>query len=256
MGMKIIADTNIWYYLGQKVIRYESIMNQPIRPTFVNIFELSKSHNLLDKEDLSRSAIQMLFKFRKKVIYEPPFIYLAKLHQDYIFNPQSEIRNWLTFTEKIASGYSFDESKKEAIKMKLDSISAGLSSGADLFNAECEKSRLLIKNKKAHKQIDSHQITGRFINVCVETLTGGKCNLYEFDLNRIELLVRTLDHFFKTIETSRMKIQPNDWYDFAILAYVQPGDKYWTREKRWIELITQAGCEDYLYNEKSELLGK
>lgn len=256
MGMKIIADTNIWYYLGQKVIRYESIMNQPIRPTFVNIFELSKSHNLLDKEDLSRSAIQMLFKFRERVIYEPPFIYLAKLHQDYIFDPQNEIRNWLTFTEKIASGYSFDESKKEDLKKTLDSISAGLSSVADIFNDECEKVRLLIKNKKAHKQIDSHQITSHFINICVETLTGGKCNLYGFDLNRIELLVRTLDHFFKTLETSRMKIQPNDWYDFAILAYVQPGDKYWTREKRWINLITQAGCEDYLYNEKSKLLGK
>lgn len=44
-----------------------------------------------------------------------------------------------------------------------------------------------------------------------------------------------------------MKIQANDWYDFAILTYVQPGDKYWTREKRWLKLITEAGCSEYLY---------
>jgi len=46
-----------------------------------------------------------------------------------------------------------------------------------------------------------------------------------------------------------MKVQANDWYDFAILAYVQPGDKYWTREKRWINLINDAGCGHYLITE-------
>lgn len=70
-------------------------------------------------------------------------------------------------------------------------------------------------------------------------------------MDRAELLIKTLDHFFKTLETSGMKVQANDWYDFAILAYIQPGDKYWTREKRWINLIKDAGCEEYLYDEKT-----
>ena len=76
--MKIIADTNIWYGLGQEKELYEKVKEYPINPTFVNIHELSKSENLIDKEELSRSAIQMLFKFKENVIYEPPFIHLTK----------------------------------------------------------------------------------------------------------------------------------------------------------------------------------
>jgi hypothetical protein len=49
------------------------------------------------------------------------------------------------------------------------------------------------------------------------------------------------------LETSKMKIQANDWFDFAMLAYVQPGDKYFTYEKRWNRLIEEAGCGDYLF---------
>jgi hypothetical protein len=44
-----------------------------------------------------------------------------------------------------------------------------------------------------------------------------------------------------------MKIKDNDWFDFSILAYVQPGDKYWSNDKKWKILIKDAGCEKYLY---------
>ena len=44
-----------------------------------------------------------------------------------------------------------------------------------------------------------------------------------------------------------MKIKDNDWFDFSILAYVQPGDKYWTNDRKWLRLIKEAGCEEYLY---------
>jgi hypothetical protein len=53
--------------------------------------------------------------------------------------------------------------------------------------------------------------------------------------------------FSMRLETSKMKIQANDWFDFAMLAYVQPGDKYFTYEKRWNRLIEEAGCGDYLF---------
>ncbi len=60
-------------------------------------------------------------------------------------------------------------------------------------------------------------------------------------------MTKTLDVYFKTIETTKMKMQSNDWYDFSIMAYVQPGDKYWTHDKWWVRLIHEAGCEGYLY---------
>ena len=245
--MKIVADTNIWYYLGQAPKLFDKVKNEPIAPTFVNIYELSKSKNIVDKENLSRAAIQKIFAFRDNVIYEPPFTYISKLHNDIKFDVVKEIGSWLEFTEKFAKGHSIEDDKKDAFRKKVNEIWENLNSGAVLFNEEAEKIRGRIINKKEHKKKDTYQATGSFLNFCIETTSQRKHNLEGFDLNKVELLIKTLDHFFKTLETSKMKIQPNDWYDFAILGYVQPGDKYWTKEKRWIRLITGAICEDYLY---------
>lgn len=247
--MKIIADTNIWYGLGQDKKMFEKVRKYFICPTFANIHELSKSENLLDKEELSRSAIQILFKFKENTIYEPPFIYLARLKQDYEYDIVLEIGQWLEFTSKFAKGHSINPEKKEFFKQEILAGRKNLEEVAKYFNDEAENIRTRILNKKAHKKIDTYQITAEFINFCVEQSTKGKVNLDGFNLDNIELLVKTLDRFFKTLETSHMKVQANDWYDFAILTYVQPGDKYWTREKRWINLINEAGCGHYLIKE-------
>lgn len=247
--MKIIADTNIWYGLGQDKKMFEKVRKYFICPTFANIHELSKSENLLDKEELSRSAIQILFKFKENTIYEPPFIYLARLKQDYEYDIVLEIGQWLEFTSKFAKGHSINPEKKEFFKQEILAGRKNLEEVAKYFNDEAENIRTRILNKKAHKKIDTYQITAEFINFCVEQSTKGKVNLDGFNFDNIELLVKTLDRFFKTLETSHMKVQANDWYDFAILTYVQPGDKYWTREKRWINLINEAGCGHYLIKE-------
>lgn len=245
--MKIIADTNIWYYLGQDPKLFDTVKDKPIVPNFVNIYELSKSHNIIDKEGLSRAAIQKMFAFKKHVIYEPPFTYILKLHNDIKFDPVKEIGVWLIFTEKIAKGHSISPDKKEEFRKKIETIQSHLDSVASFFNSEAEKIRNRITNKKEYKSKNTYQFTSDFLNFCVESTSQKKYNLEGFDLNKIELLVKTLDYFFKTLETSKMKIQTNDWFDFAILAYVQPGDKYWTKEKRWKRLISEAGCGEYLY---------
>lgn len=41
----------------------------------------------------------------------------------------------------------------------------------------------------------------------------------------------------------------NIWYGLG----QEQGDKYWTREKRWINLIKKAGCENYLYIENQSI---
>ena len=248
--MKIIADTNIWYGLGQENELFEKFSKEPICPTFANIHELSKSENLIDKEELSRNAIQMLFKFKDNAIYEPPFIYLAKLKQEFKYDVVSEIGQWLEFTSKFAKGHSIDPNKKEVFKQEILANRKSLEEISMLFNEEAESIRTIILDKKAHKKINTYQITAEFINFCVMQSTKNVVNIDGFELDTIELLIKTLDHFFKTLETSKMKVQANDWYDFAILTYVQPGDKYWTREKRWINLITDSGCGDYLYVEE------
>ena len=185
--MKIIADTNIWYYLGQDTNLFERVKSEPVSPTFVNIYELSKSDNILNNEELSRKAIQKLFAFKSNIKYEPPFIYVAQLHNDFEYDLVQQIGVWLKFTKKFAKGHSIEPSKRVEFKKEIDRIRDNLNSGADFFNKEAEIIRERIKNKKVHKQKDTHQITGSFLNFIVETVTKKQYNLEGFDLNEIEL---------------------------------------------------------------------
>lgn len=63
----------------------------------------------------------------------------------------------------------------------------------------------------------------------------------------INALILVLDKLFKDLETGERKWQRNDLFDLFNLAYVRRGDKYWTNEKKWIDIIKAVGCEHYLY---------
>lgn len=77
--MKIVADTNIWYYISEDKNLFEKVKDLPIAPSYVSIYELNTSKNILDKEELVRKACRAQFHFISHVIYEPPLIYLANL---------------------------------------------------------------------------------------------------------------------------------------------------------------------------------
>lgn len=247
--MKIIADTNIWYEFEYRKELFEKVKNEPISPTYINIHELCKTKNLLDKEELVRNVIRKLFHFKANTIFEPPFIYIAKLHNKVEFDVRKEISVLLEFTSKIASDYPIDSNKLDELRTLLNNVENDFLDISEIFNQQVQKVKKSITNKKLHKSNDTTQLNGRFLNFLVETSTNKKNNLIGFDLDRIELLTKTMDCFFKKLEVSQMKFQLNDWYDLLILSYVQPGDKFWTKEKRWINLINEAGCENYLFKE-------
>lgn len=247
--MKIIADTHIWYYLGQDSQLLNKVKGKKIAPSFVNIYELSKTENIIDKEELTRKAIQSLFYFQHNSIFEPPFIYIAQLLHHFTFNPEKEIGDFLNFTSRFAKGACIKEEDKEEFRKILKEKSKSLETAANVFNEQARKIEEKIVNRNEHKKLNTYRITAGFINFCVEASTGNKFNLEGFDFKKIELLVKVLDKYFKSVELGYRKIKPNDWFDFAILSYIQPGDKFWTTEKQWITLIKEANCGQYLFKE-------
>lgn len=139
--MKIIADTNIWYHLGQENELYEKVKEEPICPNYVNIYELSKSYNLINDERLSREAIKMLFKFKDNVIYEPPFTHIASLHQSYNYDPKTEIDDLLDFTYSMAKGLTINKDDIEDLKLLFEKLHLALSYFANFMNESVEKFR-------------------------------------------------------------------------------------------------------------------
>jgi len=110
--MKLIVDTHIWYYLGIDNELYNKVKCLPIHPTWVNIVELSRTENVVDKEDYTRSAIQKMFCFKENVIVASPPNYLANLksnNEDIIVDPF--LSSCLDFTERYACGDKIDPNK-------------------------------------------------------------------------------------------------------------------------------------------------
>jgi hypothetical protein len=67
------------------------------------------------------------------------------------------------------------------------------------------------------------------------------------DLSSFQLIINTLDTFLINLEKGACSWQQNDDEDLFNLIYVEPNDKYLTQEKRWKNIIKEAGMEAYLF---------
>ena len=248
--MEIICDTNIWYNIGKGIID-TSIINEEIEliATFNNIDEFSRTANLIEFPEDTRKAVQSMFKYsNKQAIFEPPLFYLRKLSEinysyDIVLNHQS----LLNFTEKIANGLDIELSKTEDYLAFCECRKKNLQSVTDIFNSEAKKIKSKIKkNKLKHRKEDSIPLNRILISLFVEKQTG-KGLSENFDWSQIELFENTLKAFLNALETGAIEMKPNDWYDLFIMVYVSPNRKYWTRDKKWLNLIKSAAMEKYLF---------
>ncbi len=247
--MEIICDTNIWYGLGNGFIDLGLIgKGNKLIATFNNIDEFSRTTNILDKPDETRNAIQSMFKHSgKHPIIEPPLFYLRKLSdENYSYEITVDDKAMLSITEKIAKGHQIEVSKSEEYRNYSERRKANLQSVADIFNTESRRIKPNVKDKKKHRKENSIELIRGMLSLFVDKQTG--VGLYsDFDFRQIELLENTIDYFFKELETGATVMTANDWYDLFIMAYVSPGRKYWTGDKKWIRLIKEAGMEKYLF---------
>lgn len=253
--MKVICDTHIWYYIGNKTIDTDLIDNNvELIANYNNIDELSRTFKLIVDSDYVRNAIKSIFKYKHDVIFEPPLIHLKKLSEpDYSYNIREKHSQILDFTQLIANGHELDVSKKEDFKKHCQDRQDGLQTASDMWNAEVEKIRGNIKDKKQHRKEDATPINRILISQMVASQTGTNGLPDNFDWNQIEFFEQTLKAFFTELELSKMKIHPNDWFDLLQFIYVQPGDKMWIRENRWLILIEKAGMSKYLYEIEEKL---
>jgi ribosomal protein L30 len=246
---RIIADTNIWYLLGENQELFEKVKDN-LHPIYNNLWELATTGNLSQssKEVKVRKAIQKVMLCSNKMIIEEPLKYLIKsANKDYQAPVFPLTTNMMNFTAKIANGEFLKEEQKEdyykyvkGIKQRLDEIKKDFSEMA----VECKTK---IKDLQQHRKQDTIEKTIQFVNFMAERATEGKYNLKQLPLDDYELFILVMDAFFKKIETGETKWQRNDSFDLFNLAYVGKGDKYWTKEKKWIEIIKEVGAEKYLY---------
>ena len=250
--MKIVTDTNKFYDLGSDKSLLDKLSQEPITPTFISLKELTTTGNILAKPTEVRDAIRAMLRFEDQMITEPPFLNLAKLYESKELSGINPPPHDLIIARMLAAGETIASGQEHKFYDFVKERRREFQKGADIFNLKAIEVRERIgESKRQHLAIDSLQLTAEFIQFCVSEATNKDCDLAGYSSEKFELLLVVLDQFFKKIETSPMSFKPNDWYDFALLAYVQPGDKLWTSDGRWVGLIREVGLEHYLYSPPS-----
>jgi hypothetical protein len=247
--MKIIADTNVWIRFAEDEELFEKVKSFNLCPTFVNVYEQVVSHKLVSNVFLSRRAIQKMFYFKVNVIDMHPLIYLASLNAKHFkYNYLARSNHYFEAAKLIAnSGFIND---KNGFIAGANKKKASLQQAADYFNNEAIliRERLSKVEKSKKWKENTSEIIAGFLNSMVMQATNSEYDIDGLDLKRIELLILTLGYVFKSMEIEGRKLEANDWYDILQLAYVQPGDKIWSFDRKMVNVVKDANCENYLFD--------
>lgn len=241
----IICDTNIWYGIAREELKPTTPL---LVPTFTAMIELAKTENHRDFPELVASAIGEWVKYKENSRMVPPFVYLKRLdNPSYSYDLKAVHGPTLKVISAIAKGMRVDASNVDAYLNCFESIRDGLNDLAEFMNAGAAPIKARRINTKAHRKEDPTPLNRDFVSRFVGYTCGGEPLSEGFDWNKVELLMAVLRVWHNELELSGLKVQPNDIFDLYQMAYVQPGDMFWTLEGKWIRLIKQAGMEKYLF---------
>lgn len=239
----IICDTNIWYSIGRKSIDVEPVGNA-LCYHYLTVVELLATTNSLYSPEDHQGAIDSLFSIGR---YEdshmfPVFDHIHHLYDaSYSYN-ENVIGNMLT-NLKLLSWADLSAGIRSEYFTKGDKV-------RDLQEMEAIKiNKYSLENKAAFRQFKQYDYTTEIREkIIMEVNQSANSNVMDmnFDWTKIELLVAAMKESSKKLTTG-LTFKKNDWNDLLQLAYVQPGNLYWTKEKRWKRIITDSGMEHYLY---------
>jgi len=250
----VITDTNIWYQLGGDEDLFNNNKNC-LRPTYSNLWELSYSGRIVSSPDKVRNAIRKAMLCSHNMIIQEPLKYLTKRANKKFSCEISNLTNdMLQFTQNVANGLYLDEASKKEFHKQLKLGKNDLEQFKLNMIELAKECKSKIENLKKHREKNTLWGIIRFINFMVEQATNKKYNLKKLALKEYELLILAMDCFFKKLETGEIQWQRNDLFDLFNLAYVRKGDKYWTNETRWIQIIKDAGVEQYLFEPNSSFV--
>lgn len=244
----VVTDTMIWY--GIENGKYPSqIEGVRIHATYVNLFELSLSPNLLKDLEWMSKVVRALHDAHPMIIETNPIEFIIKKQfPDYPVKDKKYIEMLKGFEKLMSIDFSkakpedFEEASNQ-FKKSIDDWRNILQDLADKVNEMLPLVRHNIKSstgKKAHRKVFSLPLFAELLNFYVRSFTEGEVELdiETYPWEEVELFIRVWDNYFKELEvSSSQKFQANDWFDLFNMAYVSKDSLYWTEENKWVRLI-------------------
>ncbi len=254
--MKTIIDNCVWYQIEKDKANLSKIEIVNPHVQNLNIDELSRSYNLVYSTDRVRRCIQIAMKLcQNRLIGQNPFVYLLNLDGQLLGHLTDHDEFIIELTSDLAKGALIDQSRKEEILSKWiaerDSELKAISDAYGEITDNIKANFNLTKQNLSFKMLRPFVIEllkENISNWTIANLQKEYSLSKDFDFCQIELFIKCYASFYKSILNSSGKYKPHDSYDLYQLIYVQPGDKYWTIEKKWQNIIyEQAKCPEYLF---------
>jgi hypothetical protein len=263
---EIICDTNIWYGLGDGSIIKPN--NSRLIATWNNMVEIGFSHQNIKEKinvELVQKAAKAILVYADEIIENDPFAYSANKFEPTLDIKTKSLKHILQEIVKdgLPSENTFQENC-EAYKMFMkikDEFAGNLNSEKpsireSVYVNNIEKNKF---KKSDCLQIDEQAYSillyiERFLdkehelNIIIQDNQDFK-NTIELIKSKFELYVFTKQKFLKKwVLDKDMNIDSNDFYDLLNLVYVEKGQYYWTKERRWISAMQEAGMVKYIWS--------
>lgn len=247
VSCRIIPDTNIWYKLGSDERLFAQMKNS-LYPTYVNLWELTNTGNLVSKYSVVRHAIQKMLLCKDSLLLVEPLKYLIEhSNKNCTLGRREYVKQLLLVARKVSDGAAVKEELQSEFELYLNEAKKEMKNVGIKINEMAAECKIKIKNNQKHRKMFSLPIVYQLVDSWAITVTNGQFKLKESVLSNNELFFKVLDSYFKCLEVGQCKWQRNDLFDLFNMAYVRKGDKYWTLEEKWVKLIKETGCERYLY---------
>lgn len=249
---RIICDTMIWYELSKNTIQVPDPNQYTLVCTYLSLMELAFSPNNLKKLSEVQAAIREIFKIKPEMILHYPWDHATSLidkNFDSDFKIEEDLtigflRVLLNHPKEGLFPNSFKESLENISSTRRKNFEEWADFLNDLNNLDNDVKRALIKYSKANRHLID------FKKWFVHKLNKREMGSYSIDTfpwEQFEFYTSTGATYMRKMMFSRMKADGNDENDMRNMIYVQPGDKYWTLEKRWLNLAKESKMTKYLY---------
>lgn len=249
---RIICDTMIWYGLSKNNLQVPDPNKYTLVCTYLSLMELAFSPNNLNKLSEVQAAINKIFSLKPEIILHYPWDHAQSLI-DKDFEREFDIESNLTFAfirillkhpkEGLISN-SFKEKLEEISSIRRKNFGEWANFLNDLNNLQNDVKRALIKYSDRNRNLLD------FKKWFIHKLNEREFGEYSDDAipwEQFEFYTAIGSAYLRKMMVSSMKADGNDENDIRNMIYVQPGDKYWTLEKKWLNLARESKMTKYLY---------
>jgi len=262
---RVICDTCIWYYLGDKTLHFDPDQEFELCCTYLNMWELITSNNLITNFKKIQNACKAIIEHCNTFILSSPFNHLETLANNKYYHEVTElfhIIEYIANTDK-------DEFLIDINNGVLENIIVQKSHTLNNFFVEqitselIEYKNMLSKQKRTLKvQAKTNKIRIMSVDFQKNSIINELKNynsLFNIDYidenfwNNLKFYFESrLLFFYNYKHSSEMKIYKNDAVDLLNLVYVNFDCLYWTEERKWNNIFKEAQLDSFLYQQISK----